>query len=293
MPMLISGGLVMLGGHSRLGADPARGVKQPAQPLRTAIEVEIVPKARQRTRRPYPRLSRVNLPGVNVEDELLLPQIQPAQRPTREPIWKQAEITTACDRDLDPAVTENGNREFHKAATARRGQDVRPGLGVGNPVAVVAHREYARIVLEPFLAEDVERPERTAGDRVSRRAVSHDRLLAQILQQRLRLMRLAAEFRRRLCVDQPVAHSVRCDFVTSRSELAHDLRVFAGHPAEHEECRTNFALGEHFEERRRARAYARAKSVPRAPVDDSCKALDLEVVLDVYCKGISHAASVL
>ena len=43
----------------------------------------------------------------------------------------------------------------------------------------------------------------------------------------------------------------------------------------------------------RARAHAREKSVPRVPVDDLCEPLDLEVVLDVYCEGISHAVSVL
>src|SRR6185503_17117732 len=110
MPTLIRGGLAM--GASSIGReqfalnqDSVHGVElevleQAAQALRAALEVEVVPEARQGVCSLDPRLSRVDFPGMDVENEFLLLQIQPAERPAREPVWKQPEIAPACHRNL-------------------------------------------------------------------------------------------------------------------------------------------------------------------------------------------------
>ena len=263
-------------------------VEQAAEAFRRSAKVYVVPKARQGACRAYPRLPGVDFPRVDVEDKLLLLPVHPAQRPACEAVRKQPEVSPTCDRDLDPAVTQYRNRELYQPTAAWRGQDMRPGLGVRNPVTVVAHREYARIVTEAFLAEDVERPQRPASDRVGGGAITYHGFLAKVLEQRLGVMRLSPELLGCLCIDQPVAHAVRGDFMTGCGNLVHDLRVLARDPAENKEGRPNLALRKHLQKSRRARANSSANSLPSASVYHLCETLDLEVVLHVDGEGISH-----
>src|SRR5690348_13361744 len=102
---------------------------------------------------------------------------------------------------------------------------MRPRLGVRDSITVMPHRKDARVILEALLAEDVERPERATGNRVGCRTVTQHRFLGQILEQRLSGPSFALELRRSLRVDQAVAHSVRCDLMAGRRNLAHDLRM--------------------------------------------------------------------
>ena len=53
-------------------------VEQMAEPLHAAVKVEVVPKTRYGARSAYPWLGRIDLPGMDVEDEFLLLPVQPA-----------------------------------------------------------------------------------------------------------------------------------------------------------------------------------------------------------------------
>src|SRR3979490_3207917 len=68
-------------------------LKQPAQALRTSAQVEIVPKTRQGSRMVDARLIGIDLPRMDIENDLLLLLVQPAQRPAREPIRKKPKVS--------------------------------------------------------------------------------------------------------------------------------------------------------------------------------------------------------
>src|SRR5215831_4281584 len=209
------------------------------EPLRAAIEIEVVAKARECGGVLDPRLLRVDLPGMDVENEFLLLRVQLAQRPAGETVGKQPEISAARDGNLGAAVAQHRYRKFDQASAAGRGEDVRRLLRVGYAVAVVAHREDARVVAEALFAEDVERPQRAARYRIRRRAVACHGPLREILEQRLGVARLLLELGRRLCVDETMAHAVRRHLVSRGRDLAYDLRVLARDPAENEKSRAN------------------------------------------------------
>src|SRR6267378_3339157 len=84
------------------GEDRTHGVElevpeQPRKPLGATIEVQVVPKARQGACLFHPRLLGIDLPGVDVEHELLLLRVQLAQRPARESVRKEAEVPASRD----------------------------------------------------------------------------------------------------------------------------------------------------------------------------------------------------
>src|SRR5882672_1283339 len=116
-------------------------VEKASESCRATIEVEVMPEARQRARLFDPRLLRIDLPGVDVEHELLLPGIQLAQRPAREAVGEQPEITAARNRNLRARVAQHRDRKFDELASARGGQHVRLGLGVGVASTAYAARD--------------------------------------------------------------------------------------------------------------------------------------------------------
>ncbi len=147
---------------------------QPLQPRFGLVEVAVVPQAAQAAGG-EPRLGRIDLPRMQVEDRrapLLL--VDPPDPPARPGVRQQPEVAAAGDRQVQRPEPDRRTRRLDERSAVALEQ-VRLARRERNAVAIVMDREDARVVREPLLDEDVERPQRSRRDRIARRAVAEHR----------------------------------------------------------------------------------------------------------------------
>ena len=119
---------------------------------------------------------------------------------------------------------------------------VRNALCARDAVKVMAHRKNARVVTESEFHQNVEGPERSAHDGITRRAISKYRVPGNVFEQALRTPRFLEKLILRLLVDQTMRKAVAGDLVAARGNVSHELRLSLGYPSEHEERGASFKV---------------------------------------------------
>ena len=226
---------------------------------------------------------------MQVEDERSpFASVDGRQAPARKPIWEQSEVSTSCHGQ--PASENLGGRQwpFHDGLSTRCGHAVRNPLGARDAVAVMAHRKDARVVSESEFNQNIEGPERSAHDGVTRRAISEYRSPGSVFEEDLRTPRFLEELLSRLLVDQTMRKAVAGDLVAARGNLSDQLRISLGYPSRHEESRSDVEL---LEDREQSCVFATTRSrsdVPTITMYAWRQCRNVKVVLDVNGKRVLH-----
>src|SRR5712691_127529 len=120
-------------------------------------QIEVMTELSQR-RCTQPRLVRIDLPGMQIEDGgAPLDLVQPLDPPARPSIRKYPEVTAAGDREVERSPTDRRPRGPDERR-ARLRQIRMPGR-YGNAVPIVADRKDAGVVQKAFFDEDIEGPQ--------------------------------------------------------------------------------------------------------------------------------------
>src|SRR5215207_8736061 len=249
-----------------------------AQPGLCTMQVAIVTETTEPAG-PQPRLRRIDLPGMQIEnDGTMLQPVDPRDSPASPPIGKNPKIPSACDWQIQRSETSSGARHFEQRS--RRPFD-RIGLPRRHrdPVSIVTDRKNARVV--PLFQQDVERPERPWCNRVTRSAVTNHSPPRRLLQE---LLGPAHIFPKRigcLVVDEAVGIPMRGDLMPALGNRANQLRVSLRHPPEHEKCAPGAELVEDVQQSCRVGDDPALHLLPRAAWHDAVKDADVKVIFDV------------
>src|SRR5579864_1934923 len=111
-------------------------------------------------------------------------------------------------------------------------------------VAIVMRRINTRIEDETFLQQNVQRPERTLGDRETRSAVGGDSLAEDVLQHQTPQAQIEAELCGRLLIDEAMGVAVTAYFMTGGVYGTDQVRLPLRDPTQDEERGPHTALGE-------------------------------------------------
>src|SRR5262245_35886454 len=226
---------------------------------------------------------------MQVEDEgPRLASHDRGQPPARDPVRKQPEIPASGDRQPEAENARRRQRPLDDRLAVRRGHEVRRALGVRDAVAIVAHREDARVVREPGFREDIERPKRAAHDGIARRPIPEHGCPGDVLEQLLRAQCFLPELSRRLLVHQAVRESVAGDFVASRGDLPDQLWVTLGHPSEDEEGAVHPELLEDPEQLVRVGDHPGLARAPGVARDVRRERGNVKVVLHIDGQRVEH-----
>src|SRR5262249_101951 len=98
----------------------------------------------------------------------------------------------------------------------------------------------AGVDFKTFFGKDFQRPKRTARDRKTWRSIGRDRGAADFLQHVARTTQVRAKLDGRLLIHQFMPETVRADFMTGPLNLAHQLWMALGQPAQDEKCCADF-----------------------------------------------------
>src|SRR5205823_13088541 len=104
-------------------------------------------------------------------------------------------------------------------------------------VTIMMDRKDARVVLEAFLDQNIERPQRMRRDRVARRAIASHGPARHRFERALGPADVFPECAWRQVVHEPVPVAVRRDFVTERRHTPDQRRMALGDPPKNEERR--------------------------------------------------------
>ena len=241
-------------------------------------------KARLQARLEDPWLLGVDFPRMEIEDGgTLVERVDTADRPAAEFIRCQAEVPAATGRQVAPEQAGRGDRDLEQAGARLVGE----AWCVGHAVVVVLHRVDAGAVAVAGFEQHVEGPEVAHADREARRAVAQHGLAAQVFEQRLGALHVVGKDLARLLAGALVAIAVAREFVAAGDDVAHQLRVALGDPAQREEGGVCAALGKQGEQALHVALDAAGLRVPGATVEMRRQGRDLEVVFDVngQCVG--------
>src|SRR5262245_58411241 len=108
-------------------------------------------------------------------------------------------------------------------------------LGTRNTIAVVPDWKDAGVDSKTLFREDIQRPHRPGGNRKARGPIAGDGVSSDLLKDLSRSHEVLTELGRRLLVDQAVPIAVRCNLVTATLNLADEVRLVFGDPAEDKE----------------------------------------------------------
>jgi hypothetical protein len=128
-------------------------------------------QARFQRRRRHPRLLRVDLPRVEVEDRrALLRLVDAGHRPAREAVRKQAEEAASARGHAAASDFDGGDGELEEIAARQRAKG--EARGFAPAIMVVGERGDAGRIGIAFLGEDLVRPGGAGVDREARRPVA-------------------------------------------------------------------------------------------------------------------------
>src|SRR5580765_7549692 len=102
-----------------------------------------------------PRLTRIELPGMQIEhDRLLFPQVDSPDAAAKERIGKEPEQPSPTDWQVRSEQASRPDREFSQAGGAASPDLVWKSQRIRLAVAIVVNRIQARIVREALLREN-------------------------------------------------------------------------------------------------------------------------------------------
>ena len=159
---------------------PLEVAEQGIEPRLATTEIDVMPEAAAPRQAVDPRLSRIDLPRVNVEDVRHAAGQDAGDAAAEEAVREETEVAAAAPRNA--LLPEPQHRDAHFAEAVAEIGDGRARFHAAQfPVAIVSDgRKRRRVVGDPRLAQDRNRPVR---DRKARRAVAVDRLAGEILQE--------------------------------------------------------------------------------------------------------------
>lgn len=135
------------------------------QARQAAFEVGVVAEAGEPAGVGDARLVRVYLPGVEVENlRFGLVETGAFEQPARQGVGVLAKVAAAGGRYGLPEYLGGGEREFRQSHAFAGNNGVGRFGAAGDTVVVVAGREDAGVPGETQLREDIQRPQRFAGN---------------------------------------------------------------------------------------------------------------------------------
>src|SRR5215471_12901528 len=99
-------------------------------------------------------------------------------------------------------------------------------------IAIVMNREYAGVVCEALFLEDFQRPKACLRDGITRSAIPKNALASRIFKDAQCAPRFLTEFIRRLHIDTSVGIAMRCHFMPTHLDRAHQVRMPFDHPSQ-------------------------------------------------------------
>src|SRR4029079_16152232 len=206
---------------------PGEVAKQPLEPRLASIEADVVPEGGGPRETLEPRLARVDLPRMDVED-VRLRRLEGSPRPEpEERVRKEAEV--AAPAPWESARPDPQARDTHLVEAWEGLAHWRPPVDAGQPPVAVGRegREERRVVREAELGEDRDRPVR---DRERGRTVADDLRRDHLLEKRLRAHDVLARSDTRQLGEELVAVAVRRALVTRRRDALHEPGTSLGDP---------------------------------------------------------------
>lgn len=188
-----------------------------------------MPELGQGTDIAHARLVRIKFPGVEIKDKrfaLLL--VDSAEGEASEPIGEEAEIAAAGNWYVPPQEEGCGNGVFKQPVGVLVGETGR----VGNAVGIVMDGKNGGVVRKAKFLEDIKRPERFAGYRITGGAVAKDRFAYNVLQNGFHPARIVAKLIRGQVVHLSVPVTVATDGMSLIVDGSYQLGVSFGHPAD-------------------------------------------------------------
>src|SRR5581483_10271462 len=136
---------------------PTEVLEEPDQPGLGLREVRVVAQARKPRHTRPPRLLRIDLPRMDVEDGgLPVVAVHPRDVGPRPPVRQQPEIAPTSTRHVRPKARGRGHWNFEDAPSRRK---KRKSRCVRDAVAVVPDRKDARAIAVAGLFQNLEGPE--------------------------------------------------------------------------------------------------------------------------------------
>jgi hypothetical protein len=123
-----------------------------------------------------------------------------------------------------------------------------------------AERTDARIVVETFFGQDVERPQIAPTEAAARQTISSHGDAGRALQSVPRATDVFAELRRRHLIDMLVKEALAGYLMTAPHNLGDHLRLMLGDPAKNEKCGFGANVVEKVERRVRVPLYTAFES---------------------------------
>src|SRR6185436_1565484 len=178
--------------------------QEPLQALFAAIQIGVVTDSRQQADL-HARLLRIDLPRMQIERERhAVPLVDPPQAGAHEAVREQPEVAAARDRNGDAAEQGGGHRELDDLAAGGRLHRAGRARRAGHAIAVMAHREDGRVVLEPEVDQGIQRPARLRRYGKTRRSITAYGLADEIFEQLFGVAGLVPERLLGLRIDQLV-----------------------------------------------------------------------------------------
>src|SRR5690606_42133753 len=127
------------------------------QPLFAHIQIVVVTEAGE----PLciqPRLSRVDLPGVEVEDERFSLAVNGAKPHPTKPVWEQPEVTTTCNRQGIPGKLQCTQWKFGQFIAFIGDQALRPPWRAWHAVPIMVPRKDRGVPGVALICQYIQRP---------------------------------------------------------------------------------------------------------------------------------------
>src|SRR5713226_6787529 len=219
---------------------------------------------------------------------LFLDLVDPTQRPCRHAVGKQAKITTARYRAIHPKQSNRRRRKLIDEPAAIQRTQIRESWRFGYTIIVMNHREYARIIIESFFGQNVQRPQRVSRNRIARGTITLHRTAQRIFDGLLSQSQIFAKIGRSGGIYHLMSIAMTSNLVSFFGNLKNQTGKFLGHPTQDEKRRLNLPLSKYLQQAASISFHPARVTVPIVPINNPREGMDVKVVLNVHCQSINH-----
>lgn len=252
--------------------------KKSPQTCGSLAKIIVVAKTGKWLRMLHARLFRIQLPGMQIENEwLAFLAINGLQGITGEPVGEKAEIAAAGNRYCKPQQEGCGNWILKYPVRMAIGKTRRTRDSVG----VVVHWKDGGIVGEAKFLEDIERPEGLFGDRIAGGTVAENGFADDVFKECFDLAGVGTKFLGSEVVNFTMPITVGANAVPLIVDGLDQLWVSFRYPADNEEGGFSLVISQQRQDSFGVVYHPLFHGVPIAWINDVLKGGNLEVVFHI------------
>src|SRR5271165_827342 len=234
-----------------------------------------------------PRMTRVDLPRMDVEHHWSAFAEDLQRHAVNQPIRKQPQVTAAKEAHRTAQQIGDGDRNFQQRAVITDAMRFAPGLG--NAAMTALRRKHRGIVLVARFGQRLEEPRSVPGGRKTWRPVAHYFNASDVFQQQARAANVLVELLAALFVDQAMPIAVRCHLMSPLGRLLHKVGEMLGHPSQEKAGHLNILFPEDLQQLGEVPRHAGGQTRPLVDGGHTRIVKNMEPVLNVNREnGVLH-----